>query len=407
MYKTELTGMINMNTKDKQPDESEWSSFFTNYTKLKIIQEKQKMRGLNDYNLFTSLLDASDEVRLHTRFIYSLLNPEGSHYQGNLFLRKFISASGIENFGLDTANTKVFKEYKFIDLYITDGNKHIIIENKIYAGDQEGQISNYISKIQREEKIKPEDVFERIYVLYLTLDRVMPSDASLADYTITDNILQNKVSKVGFKSIHYKNEIMAWLNDSQKEVANLTNLNQVIEQYKEVVLLINNAFEGKIMSLKEFLGKDINNWKIVDEVGKQRDALLYDLFKGLSEKIYIHIKSEIKNNDMLSNVDALRRDSDTFLYSGGIMYINIYLTNNINIQLKYDSFFNIKAITVRFDQNELRKEQKEEVDAYSFSLPNDKNLYELSFNEENLEHLLDMHDQEFMATIDTIIDKYK
>lgn len=396
-----------MDTDEKQIDEFEWNDFFTNYTKFKSIQEKQKMRGLNDYNLFTSLLDVSDEVRLHTRFIYSLLDPKGSHYQGNLFLRKFISAAGIEKFGLDTENTKVFKEYKFIDLYMTDGNKHIIIENKIYAGDQEGQISNYINKIQSEEKIKTEEVFERIYVIYLSLDRVIPSDASLADYTITDNILQNRVSKVGFKSIHYKNEIMAWLNDSQKEVANLTNLNQVIEQYKEVVLLINNKFEGKIMSLKEFLGKDTNNWMIVDEVGKQRDALLYDLFKDLSEKIFIHIKSEIKNNAMLNKAGALRRDSDTFLYSGGIMYINIYLVNNIIIQLEYDCSFNIRAIIIQFYLNESRKEEKQKYERYSFDKNNDKKLYELLYDEKNLKNLLALHDQTFMNKIDSLINEYK
>lgn len=400
--------MSNMDTDDKQIDEFEWNDFFTNYTKFKSIQEKQKMRGLNDYNLFTSLLDVSDEVRLHTRFIYSLLNPEGSHYQGNLFLRKFISAAGIESFGLDTENAKVLKEHMYIDLYITDGYKHIIIENKIYAGDQEGQISKYISKIQSEEELKPEDIFKRIYVIYLSLDRVSPSKVSLADYTLSDNILQNGSSKVGFKSIHYNNEMMEWLNDSQKEVANLTNLNQVIEQYKEVVLLINNKYKGKIMSLKKFLGEDINNWMIVDEAGEERDELLYQLFKELSEKIFYRIKRKINNSDELYKVIVLRKNSDTFLYSGKLMYLNIILKNEIIIQLEYDSFFNIKSITTQFHNNETKKGTKQIAEDFSFNKHNNKKLYELLFDKANLEHLLAMHDDKaFIKKIDSLINEYK
>ena len=119
--------MINKVFSGRDIHESEVSDLFVNYTKFKSIQEQQKKRGLNDYNLFTSLLDKSDEVRLHTRFICSLLNPEGNHFQDDLFLEKFISAVGINNFGLNTKNAKVFREYEYIDLYITDGDKHIII----------------------------------------------------------------------------------------------------------------------------------------------------------------------------------------------------------------------------------------------------------------------------------------
>ena len=49
--------------------------------------ELRKLRGVNDYNIFTELLDQNDEVRLHSGFIYSLLNPTGTHYQKSLFLK--------------------------------------------------------------------------------------------------------------------------------------------------------------------------------------------------------------------------------------------------------------------------------------------------------------------------------
>lgn len=125
----------------------EYGVFFERIRNIQDIQNKQKHRGLNDYNIFTSLLKASDEVRLHSRFIFSLLNPEGDHYQGTLFLEKFIEAIGLSEFGLNIDQATVHKEYKNIDLYITDGEKHIIIENKIWAEDQRCQIIGYINKV--------------------------------------------------------------------------------------------------------------------------------------------------------------------------------------------------------------------------------------------------------------------
>ena len=56
---------------------------------IKVLNDKleiKKLRGNNDYNLFVTLLDINDEVRLHSRFIHSLLDPNSPHYQKELFL---------------------------------------------------------------------------------------------------------------------------------------------------------------------------------------------------------------------------------------------------------------------------------------------------------------------------------
>ena len=58
--------------------------------KFKEKQQKQKERGLNDYNLLTTVLNEYDEVRLHSRVIGSLLDINGLHYQKELFLEKFM-----------------------------------------------------------------------------------------------------------------------------------------------------------------------------------------------------------------------------------------------------------------------------------------------------------------------------
>src|SRR5438046_832839 len=41
------------------------------------------------FNVFTTLLEAHDEVRLHTRFLHCLLDPKGCHDCESLFLDLF------------------------------------------------------------------------------------------------------------------------------------------------------------------------------------------------------------------------------------------------------------------------------------------------------------------------------
>ena len=171
---------------------------------IKVLNDKleiKKLRGNNDYNLFLALLDINDEVRLHSRFIYSLLDPNSLHYQKELFLELFIKACGLENFGLNLQTAKVYKEYKNIDIYITDGTKHIILENKINAGDQEAQIKRYIENIQEENNGEAD-----ICVLFLSKQGREPSDYSLSElkiegYKILD-ISSNEIAK--FRAISYK-----------------------------------------------------------------------------------------------------------------------------------------------------------------------------------------------------------
>jgi len=111
-------------------EEQKYQEFFINFKKFKEMQNKQKARGLNDFNLLTTVLKYDDEVRLHSRMIGNLINPHSKHYQGTLFLEKFLKVIGLENWGLNLNNIKIGIEYHDIDLYITDGIKHIIIETK-------------------------------------------------------------------------------------------------------------------------------------------------------------------------------------------------------------------------------------------------------------------------------------
>src|SRR5690554_7656522 len=116
--------------------DSAWEELFAALESFEGEQVQQKQRGLNDFNLLSSVLSVNDEVRLHTRFIYSLLNPKGKHYQGTRFLELFLEVIGRQDW-VDLASATVRKEYcpdgqgDQIDLWITDGKRQIVIENKL------------------------------------------------------------------------------------------------------------------------------------------------------------------------------------------------------------------------------------------------------------------------------------
>lgn len=270
----------------------EYKSFFDAIKSVIEKQKQQKMRGLNDYNILTTVLNAHDEVRLHSRMIASFLDTKGFHYQDSLFLDLFLKALGLNNFQLDTNSIMVQNEFHNIDIYITDGSRHMIIENKIYAGDQDKQIKRHIEKIQ---KLNPQIPSENILVIYLSIDRECPSRVSLDDIIISDKYLVNKDGEriALYANMHYKNEILEWLGKCKNEVQNITNLNEVFEQYMQVVKKITNQYKGKVMTLTDELREVISYYKIAREIlenmPKMRDEVINNFFSEARNKLRLKL----------------------------------------------------------------------------------------------------------------------
>ena len=109
---------------------------------IRIYDEKYRKTGLK-YNVFKIARIYEKEV-IMCRIIADLLNPKGSHYKGDLYLKLFWETVSpkIENAPkLDTPNAKVTTEYSIdarrrIDIAIEDGTVFIPIEVKIKAGEQ-------------------------------------------------------------------------------------------------------------------------------------------------------------------------------------------------------------------------------------------------------------------------------
>lgn len=111
------------------------------------------------YNLFETLEISGKEV-LMCRFLADLLNTEGSHGCGILFLKTFLEEVLQEKRMPDSllSHTIVTKEYvidkdRRIDLVIQNADFFIPMEVKIYAGEQEGQCFDYFEHAKNSKMV--------------------------------------------------------------------------------------------------------------------------------------------------------------------------------------------------------------------------------------------------------------
>ncbi len=275
--------------------------FLRKINDIKAQNEQKKIRGFSDYNIFLTLRKDSDEVNLHSRFIHSLLDPNGKHNQGIIFLDLFMRSCSLDEFKIDIDNTKVTREDHNIDMLISDevNSKYIIIENKIYAEDQKGQIQNYIKYIYDELDEKAD-----IYVLYLTLYGKKPSNASLGEFKLDGNYLKNGKQQAKFKSISYKNDILKWLNECRAEMQNLLKFDLIISQYIDVIKSLIGTYKNSISdSLADFLLTK-ENYKYFSRNRDKDEFKIYENdYEGATKQIIENFLNDLTikiNNELKS-----------------------------------------------------------------------------------------------------------
>lgn len=267
-------------------------------------QNEQKKRGLNDYNILTSILKQSDEVRLHSRFLYSMLDPNGAHYQDTLFLQYFMELALGHKEG-SYSNYRVEKEADNIDLLITDGKKYFIIENKIYAPDQPRQIARYIKLVKNDYKALDKNIF----VYYLSPNGKNPSRKSLGEFEIIKNQLvykpeiisgkpdtdldkslkysDKKGTIVAYKKISYRKEVISWINKCLEETENLTNINSAFLIYRDVIERVLHTRKDKVSTIENYLMNSPENLLLAREVAiempKIKGTMLFNYFNLMME----------------------------------------------------------------------------------------------------------------------------
>lgn len=241
--------------------------------KIDIINFKYKKVIKNDpnnFNIFSLLRKESDEVYLHSKFIFELLNPDGTHRQGEKFLKLFLKTINIKEFSL--SNITIKKEYKNIDIYLTNNVQSIIIENKIHARDQNKQLERYV------EIIKKEGV-ENIKVIYLTLYGHDPSLESLGE-----------IDKKNLFLASYNTDIDKWLELCVKECSLLPRIRETIEQYRQLIekLTGKSQSQGYIMEISNML-MNKKNIRIASDLNeaftKAKISIQVDFWASLEKEL--------------------------------------------------------------------------------------------------------------------------
>lgn len=203
--------------------------------RLQKVDEERK-RG-EWFNVFNVLGMSTDEVHTHSAFIAELLNPQGSHGCGDEFLKAFIKViPGLEGFEIETVRAKAQVELSIgrinedyteggrLDIIACTDTHAIIIENKIYAGDQYNQLLRYHEYAESRYK-------NNNRILYLTLDGGSPSEGSTGK--------QMKEGK-DFYSISYARDITNWLHRCIAIAVSKPLVRETLVQYSNLIKQLTN-----------------------------------------------------------------------------------------------------------------------------------------------------------------------
>lgn len=224
------------------------------------------------FNVFSVLRSANDEVNLHSRFLHAVLDRPDSTSGDRENLKAFLDeVCGVTDFSMEQA--RVEREADHIDLLIKNDHQAVIIENKIWAGDQERQLQRYHDDL-RGRGYKD----AAIHIVYLTPDGREPEDQSRGE------IPREKVS-----SISYRNEIQDWLIGCQRRAFNEPELRESITQYIHLIRRMTNTdYKGEHMNELKKLLTDGNNLVLAKQLSDARvhaQAALVQQFYSKVDKI--------------------------------------------------------------------------------------------------------------------------
>lgn len=269
----------------------------------KKYKDFEEITGEN-FNVF-DILNVSTNEMSHSSFVCFLLDTKAKHGQKDLFLKLFLEQikNQFENekndilIQFDTINSYAITEksigYKSddvsnggrIDIIINDGKNNIIIENKIYAGDQEKQMMRY------------HNYDPNAPLIYLSLGDETPSEDSISH---SDKKLElNK----DFISISYKSDIKKWIEECIKSVYDKPLIRETLRQYVFLINELTNQSNNKKMSeeILEIMKRNLNeSFDINDNFEKLKDKLFFDFIEK--------VKVKLEGDEIYLNLNAFKRD---------------------------------------------------------------------------------------------------
>ena len=264
----------------------------------KIIQSKAKGEF---FNLIKIMGMSSSEVHTHTPIIADLLNPKGSHGQNAFFLKSFVDFFSLD-FDVDSSvslerEKRVGKDQ--FDILIQNSHQMLIIENKIYAGDQSRQLNRYYSYSISQNK--------QPILIYLSLKDARPSKNSLGNIHFNEEedsyyLDGDQTQPVSLITLNYQNNLVDWLRKLVESLSKHPNIVCAIQQYKNLI----EQMTGNLMSNKKaiqsvLLNIDSNQFKAVSDMS---NIFQSQSFRGeLLNNFFIEIEKIFNSMGYLTCLD--------------------------------------------------------------------------------------------------------
>ena len=242
---------------------------------LEQAQQEERNRKGENYNLFSILNIERYELK-HSALIANLLDPKGSHGCGDAFLRAFFeialkgTAYPFEKCTLPHSYTEYYTgpiagdTGGRIDILVKSSHYGLIIENKIYAGDQDKQLTRY-------DNYGRETFGADGYLLvYLTLYGCDASKESTAT---------KSAEEVGYLRLSYAKDILLWLKECVRLADNKPlvreSLNQYIRTIKQLTYQDMNQED-----IQKIIDLAVDHPEVVATLSSKRDAIA----QGIREK---------------------------------------------------------------------------------------------------------------------------
>lgn len=206
----------------------------------KYLEENQKSSKIG-FNAFKLASDLYYRENFHSDILCEILNPQGSHKEGDRFLKIFIECINktiSQGEKIDIKNYKdaeVVREAKKIDILIKSKQpKHcIIIENKLNnAKDMDRQLPCYYEYMTN-------DKYTVDRIIYIPLDKTKRPDRSTWNDEDKGNI--DPLLTIMLASDKKELNLASWLSKCKKE-AKEPRSKSVIDQYIELIKFLANDF---------------------------------------------------------------------------------------------------------------------------------------------------------------------
>ena len=227
---------------------------------LNLVLQKSRVKEHESYskgekfNIFR-VCGVDHYETTHSAILAEFLNPKGGHGKETKYLHLFLNMlkeKGLP-FTFSENDVSVYTEYPIddgrLDILLRNSESQIIVmENKIYACEQNEQLARYGKWAKANSKGHKDYA-----IIYLTL-----------------NGKESETADEKYIRISYSNDILDWMLECAKESFDFPLVRETIKQYvNHLKMLTNNTMDKE--SKEKFIERLLENYDVASEIMNRKD----------------------------------------------------------------------------------------------------------------------------------------